>query len=145
MTLGSDGHEGKAGALDRLVAADRTAGGCGEPLPLGEGEAAFPANRRHKAKAVANSGGPGQMLEVRVHLLFRKGEALGQLQGGKGFLLEQLSHGLANRVHVRLDLFILKNSPGKFPLPGREGERGRLFPQTSAGRHELRQDQVISE
>ncbi len=77
MTLGSEGHEGKTGSLDRLMAADRTARGRGEPLPFGEGKAAFPADRRDKAKTVANSRGPGQMLEVRVHLLFRKGEALG--------------------------------------------------------------------
>lgn len=83
MTLLADmsriltGDEGKTGTFDGLVLADRTTGRDGQALPLGEGEAAFAANRGNQAKTEAATGGPGQVLEVRVHLFFREGQLPG--------------------------------------------------------------------
>ena len=94
-----NGLENKPGALDGLPAADWTAGGYGQALPLAEGEAADAADRGDQVKAPASPGVSGHMLEMSINLFFRQGEALGQFQGGMGLLPEQLTDGLAERKH----------------------------------------------
>jgi hypothetical protein len=115
----STGDEGKTGALYGLVLADRTAGRYGQALPLGEDEAAFAANRGNQAKTKAAAGGPGQVLEVRVHLFFREGELPGQLLSGQGLLLEQLSHGLTNGVHLNGWLGLKNMCETSAKIPGK--------------------------
>jgi len=104
-SLGSPGPEGKTGAFDGLLAADRATGGYSQAFPLAEGEAAFAADCRHELKAEAGPGGPGHMLKMLINLFFRKREALGQLQSGKGLLLEQLPDSLTDSVHVKPVVF----------------------------------------
>jgi hypothetical protein len=41
------------------------------------------------------------MLQMLIHLFFRNGQELGELQGGVRLLLEQLFQGLAYRNHVQ--------------------------------------------
>jgi hypothetical protein len=83
------------------VAAHRTAGRYGEALPFGEGKTAVAADRGNQVKAKALTGSPGQMLQMLIHLFFRNGQELGELQGRVRLLLEQLFQGLAYRHHVQ--------------------------------------------
>ncbi len=97
----SNGLENKPGALDGLPAADRTAGGYGQALPLAEGEAAGAADCGDQVKTPAGPGISGHMLEMSMDLFFRQREALGQFQGGMGLLPEQLTDGLAECKHEK--------------------------------------------
>ena len=81
--------------------AHRTAGRDGEALPFGEGEAALAADGRDQVEAAAGPGGPGQMLKMLVHLFFRNGETLGELQRGIWLFLEQLLQSLTYSDHVK--------------------------------------------
>ncbi len=108
------GLQGKAGALDGLVPADRTAGGSGEALPLGEGEAAFAAAGGDQMETPARPGSPGQVLQMLINLFFRHRQALGEFQGGVRLFLEQLFDGLANSDHVA------KGYPFTAVIPGND-------------------------
>ena len=108
--------EGKSGALDGLVATNRTAGRSGEAFPFGEGKAAVAAHCGNKVEAPAGTRGPGQMLQMLIHLFFRNGQELGELQGGIRLLLEQLFQGLAYRHHGKP---AVSKGLGKVRLGGR--------------------------
>lgn len=94
-------HQGKARPPDGFVLADGAAGRGGEALPLLEGKAAVFADRRGYLEAATRPRGAGNVGQVVQDLLFRLGEALGQLQAGEDFFQQQLLDHLAQGIHQK--------------------------------------------